>query len=128
MNFKYVLFKYVLLMAVSGSMLVISTFCTGKNNNLKDNEIFICGEQSPKWFKDEICKMADDSPLFKPIKVFIIKDNDTEYIAIEDHCKNSNEKIRIFLCSGERIKFGEKRYASVLKKYQNNEARIIWPD
>ena len=128
MNFKLVLFKYVLLMAVSGSLLLISTFCTGKNNNHKDDNIFICGQDSPQWFKDEIRIIAKNSPVFKPIKVFLIKDNDTEYIAIEDHSKNSTEKIRVFLCTGTRIDSCEKEYASIVKKYNNNEARIIWPD
>ena len=129
MDFKNVLIRNILLMALSGILLLVSMFCTNRNN-VKSNEkdIFICGQQTPQWFTDEVNKISKESHLFKPVKVFLIKDNDTEYIAIEDNSKNSKEKLKIFLCSGKQIKSEEKTYASIIQKFNNNEARIIWPD
>jgi len=129
MNFKYTLLKNFLLMAVAGILLIVSIFCTNRNAlKLSENELFICGQEAPKWFKDEIQKMSKESNYFKPIKVFLIKENETEYIAIEDHRKDSPEKLRIFLCNGKKVEPDEEKYASIIKKYKNNEGRIIWPD
>jgi len=128
MNFLNVLVKYTVLMGVSGILLLFATFCTGKNSSAKDENYFICGKESPQWFKDEVKKIADDSHIFKPIKVYLIKDNETEYIAIEDHRKSSTEKIKVFMCCGTQIQPKEERYALIYNKYANKEAKIIWPE
>ena len=128
MDLKKVLLRNILLMAISGLLLLVSIFCTNKDNsNSNKDNIFICGQKSPQWFTDEINKISKESNLFKPIKVFLIKDNNIEYIAIEASGNNSKEKLKIFLCSGLQINFGEDKYASIVKRFNNNEARIIWP-
>ena len=121
-------FKYFLLMVASGVLLAFSTFCTNNNKKINDNNLFICGQTSPQWFKDEIQKISENSGLFKPIKVFLINDEDVEYIAIEDHGKNSCTNLKVFLCTGIQILPDEEKYATVVKKYKNNDAKIIWPD
>jgi hypothetical protein len=116
-------------MAVSCILLLVSIFCTNTNKTLSnDEDLFICGQNRPQWFTDEINKISKESHLFKPIKIFLIKDNDIEYIAIENPNKTSTEKLKVFLCSGIRIEPSEQKYASIVNKYKNNKARIIWPD
>ena len=121
--------KYFILMVFSGTLLFLSTYCSNKNGNINEHELFICGQTSPQWFKDEIRKIADNSPMYKPIKVFLVNDeNGTEYIAIEDHAKTSSNKLKVFLCTGVEIEPCEAKYSTIVQKYEKNETKIIWPE
>ncbi|MCL2072368.1 MAG: hypothetical protein FWH18_00445 [Marinilabiliaceae bacterium] len=121
--------KYFILMIFSGGLLFFSTFCSNRNSSMNEHELFICGQVSPQWFKDEVQKVADNSPLFKPIKVFLVNDdNGTEYIAIEDHSKNATCKLKVFLCSGKELEPCEEKYSAIVQKYEKKEVKIIWPE
>ena len=122
--------KYLVLMIFSGALLFFSTFCSGRNSNkMNDNDLLVCGQSSPQWFKDEIQKITDNSPSFKPVKVFLINDdNGTEYIAIEDNSKKASCKLKVFLCTGKEIKPEEEKYVAIVGKYEKNDMKIIWPE
>ena len=121
--------KYILLTIACFLILIFTNVFAVKDEKNSDiNNMFICGKKSPLWFKEEVNKIAENSSIFKPIKVFMLECIDTEYIIIESHNKNSIDELKVFSCSGIEIETSDNIYASILNKYENNEARLIWPD
>ena len=121
--------KYITLTIVCCLILIITNvFANRKEANSDINNMFICGEKSPQWFKKEIDKIVESSSIFKPIKVFIVEQAGTEYIAIESHGKDSSNELKVFSCSGIEVESQGTIYTSIVDKYRNNEAQLIWPD
>ena len=119
--------KYILLTIICCLIIIISNVFAARNVE-ENNDLFICGNESPQWFKDEVNIIAKNSSLFKPVKVFIIQCDEIEYIAIEDRCKNSTNKLKVFLCSGLQVGIDDSICSSLIQKYKNNEVRSIYPE
>ena len=129
LKIKIMKFKYIILTIICCLILIITNVFATKNIEKSDvNNMFICGQNSPQWFKEEVNKIAERSSIFKPIKVFIIKHAGIEYIAIESHGKDAIDELKVFSCSGIEVATQGTIYTSIVGKYNNNEARLIWPD
>ena len=121
--------KYILLTIACCLILIITNVFANRNEeNCDINIMFICGEKPPQWFKEEVNKIAESSSIFKPIKVFIVKQAGIEYIAIESYEKDLNNQLKVFSCLGVEVESQDNIYASIVNKYENNEVRLIWPD
>ena len=120
LKFTCILFSIVLFIACNNTI-------DNDDNNKNEININVCQGSNPAWILDRINTILEQTTHFRPVSVYSIVENSTQYIAIEDAVNSSKaDGLMFFLCSGEQIEFSSALYEKLYKLYVEKESVLLW--
>lgn len=115
----------LLLAMLSLVMMLGMTGCESNDN--KEIDIYACGESNPEWLVQRINSIINKTTNYRPVGVYSITLDSTEYIAIVDSTNSSlADGLLFFLCPGEQIDYSTSVYEELYELYVKKEYKLLW--
>ena len=101
--------------------------CKEKNELIYNINIRVCGVENPTWLLNQVSDILKKTSNFRPVKISVYNDINTEITSIEDVVNsNASKALMFFECSGKQVEFNSDKYKEYATLYKNKKFKLLW--